>query len=164
VKFTLNNDLRNNPLMRRLIGGLVFFLLLFLTLDLVYKAYHIGFAPSEVSTYLFGNEEAFVDPVDFTALLESVHADIFFIMMVLLSLGAVYGRLFGSRRYAPLLIHITMCAALIAIIAPLAAYGIASHERAIALFVVPFWIAALYIWHLGAILMGVASLVKVIRP
>jgi hypothetical protein len=164
MKFTLNNDLRHNLLMRRLIAGLVFFILLFLTLDLVYKAYHIGLMPSEVSSYLFGHEESFVDPVDFTALLESVHADIFFIMMVLLTLGAVFGRLFGSRRHAPLLIHITMSAAFIAMIAPLAAYGIAPYERSIALFVVPFWIAALYIWHFGAIFMSVVSLFKVIRP
>jgi len=165
MKFTLNNDLRHNRLMRTLLGGLMLFALLYLALDLVFKAEHIGTGYAQIAAYLFGDAEAFLDPVSRVALLEMLHVDIFIAMMLLLSLGAVYARVAGSARLRALLIHTTMVAALAALAAPLLAHvsplwGFGTDAN-------PFvwvWFGAFLLWHATAAWISLASLFRILRP
>jgi len=72
--------------MRPLLGGLLLFILLFLTADIMLKDDHIGLTPTHLTQTLFGNEEEYIEPVTEHFLLELIHSDIFFIMMTLLNL------------------------------------------------------------------------------
>ncbi|MGB6020221.1 MAG: hypothetical protein WBF77_11575, partial [Sulfurimonadaceae bacterium] len=93
MKFTLVKDVKNDTLMRPLLGGLLLFILLFVSADILLRSDHIGLTPSALAQTLFGNEEEYIEPVTEHFLLEMIHSDIFFIMMTLLTLSAVYARL-----------------------------------------------------------------------
>jgi len=157
VRFTLNNDLQSNRLLNTLLTGLMLFILLFLGFDLLTKSEQIGLSYDAMHTTLFGNEEAFIDPLPFSSLLEIVHTDTFFAMMLLLTLGAVYGRVGRAKKTKVILVNITMTSALLSIIAPLAAYYLT------ALFLW-LWLIALFTWHGGALLMALISLWRLYRP
>ena len=157
MKFTLNNDHQANRLMNTLLSGLLLFTLLFLTADLIAKALHFGLTPEAVKTALFGDEEAFIDPLPFASLLESVHADIFFTMMTLLTLGAIYGRVGRSKRWRLILINVMMLSALVALAAPLLAYYVAA-------FWADVWYAAFILWHLTALLVTLIALWRLRFP
>ncbi len=143
MKFLIHNDLHSRPLMRLLLAGLQVFVLLFLLFDVVYKSEQIGFSYEDVTTYLFGSEALFIDAVVLKALLEMLHADTFFIMMVLLTLGSVYARICSSKRRALYAVHTVMIAAFVAIISLLAA-------RYISEYFIGLWMVGFWLWHLGA--------------
>jgi phosphoglycerol transferase MdoB-like AlkP superfamily enzyme len=157
MKFTLNNDHQASRLMNTLLSGLLLFALLFLTADLIVKAQHYGLTPDKIMTTLYGNEEVFIDPIPFASLLETVHADIFFAMMTLLTLGAVYGRVGRSKSVRIILINLMMLSALVALAAPLLAY-----------FVSPFWVDIWYVtfitWHVTALLITLIALWRLRYP
>lgn len=157
MKFTLNNDHQRDRLMNSLLTGLMLFILLFLGFDLLFKSEQIGLSYVTMSTTLFGDEEAFLDPLPFTSLLEIIHADTFFAMMLLLTLGAVYGRVGHAKRVRVILINITMLNALMSITTPLLAYYYSP------LFIW-FWLFSLLVWHAGAIAMSLISLWRLQRP
>lgn len=157
MKFTLNNDHQKDRVMNTLLTGLMIFILLFLGFDLLFKSEQIGLSYETMYTTLFGDEEAFIDPLPFTSLLETIHADTFFAMMSLLTLGAVYGRVARSKRARVLLINITMLCALFSITTPLVAYYYSPQF-------IWFWLISLAIWHLGAMSMSIISLWRLHRP
>lgn len=151
MKFTVVKDVKNDSLMRPLLGGLLLFIFLFLTADIFLKNDHIGLTPSALSQTLYGNEEAFVEPVSEHFLLELIHSDIFFMMMTLLTLSAVYARLCQNRKLRLININLTMILALLAIILLPLAYYLSP------LFIMP-WIVSFYAWHIMAVVMTLASL------
>jgi hypothetical protein len=157
MKFTLVKDVKHDSLMRPLLGGLLLFILLFLSADIFLKNDHIGLTPSALSQTLFGNEEAFVEPASEHFLLELIHSDIFFMMMTLLTLSAVYARLCQNQRLRLININLTMVSALLSILFLPLAYYLSP------LFITP-WIASFYAWHLMALMMTLASLFYLFVP
>ena len=157
MKFTLIKDVKHDPLMRPLLGGLLLFILLFLSADIFLKDDHIGLTPSHLAQTLFGNEEAFIEPVSEHFLLELMHSDIFFMMMTLLTLSAVYARLCQNARLRLININLTMISALFSIVLLPLAYYLSP------LFITP-WIASFYAWHILAMMMTMASLFYLFVP
>ncbi|MEN8147615.1 MAG: hypothetical protein ABFR02_08345 [Campylobacterota bacterium] len=157
MRFTLIKDVKHDALMRPLLGGLLLFILLFLSADIALRSGHIGLTPSALSQTLFGDEEAFIEPVTEHFLLEMVHSDIFFIMMTLLTLSAVYARLCQNRSLRLININVTMTAALFSIVLLPSAYYLSP------LFVMP-WIISFFTWHFLAIMMTLASLYYLFIP
>ncbi|MGB5964117.1 MAG: hypothetical protein WBG65_01120 [Sulfurimonadaceae bacterium] len=157
MKFTLVKDVKNDTLMRPLLGGLLLFILLFVSADILLRSDHIGLTPSALAQTLFGNEEEYIEPVTEHFLLEMIHSDIFFIMMTLLTLSAVYARLCQNQRLRLININITMITALLAIIFLPMAYYLSP------LFITP-WIVSFYTWHIMAIAMSIASLYYLFIP
>jgi len=157
VKFTLVKDLKGDTLIRPLLGGLLAFILLFLSSDILLKSDHIGLNPTALEQTLFGNEEEYIEPVTEHFLLELMHSDIFFMMMTLLTLSAVYARLCQNQSIRNFNIHTTMITALLTIIfLPLAYYL----SKA---FILPY-IISFYAWHILAIFMAIASLYYLFIP
>ncbi|MDQ7069016.1 MAG: hypothetical protein Q9M40_14205 [Sulfurimonas sp.] len=52
-----------------------------------------GLLYEQINTTLFGDEENFLEPISQASFLEYIHTKIFFMMMILLTLSAVYIRL-----------------------------------------------------------------------
>jgi hypothetical protein len=157
MKFTLIKDIRGDALMRPLLGGLLSFVLLFLTFDVVQKHETIGLFPAGAAATLYGDDEAFTEAITFFGLLEIVHGDTFFAMMVLLTLSAVYARLVDSTRRRLLFINTAMLGAFFSLLSLPCAYY----------FGMPFlygWIAFFFLWHLSAFLMAAESLWRLYRP
>ena len=153
MRFTLVKDLREDALMLPLLRGLTFFAGAFLVADVFLKRDHIGLDYQTLSNTFYGNEAAFAEPVSEHFVLELLHSDIFFMMMTLLTLSAVYARLTPSKRLAALLINVAMLAAL-ADVALLAL----SYYRGSA-YLLP-WLGAFWTWHAAALYMAAASLLN----
>lgn len=156
MKFTLVKDLKKDALMRPLLTGLLLFLLLFLVSDVLNKKHQIGIGIDGVSSTLYGNEEEFLDPVSIEALLEIAHTDLFFIMMSLLSLSAVFGRLTPATRLNRGMIHAVNLTAFASVALLMIAYY--SHPA-----IAVFWLAAMWGWHALAFWMAAASLYRLYR-
>ena len=157
MKFTLVKDVKHDSLMRPLLGGLLLFIFLFLTADIFLKENHIGLTPTALSQTLFGNEEEFIEPASEHFLLELMHSDIFFMMMTLLTLSAVYARLCQNSTLRLVNINVTMISALLAVLFLPSAYYLSAH------FILPY-IATFYVWHLMALMMTLASFFYLFVP
>ncbi len=152
MRFTLVKDLRKDALMRPLLSGLMLFTGAFLIADIFLKSQHIGLDTQTLSQTLYGNEALFAEPVSEHFMLELLHSDIFFMMMVLLTLSAVYARLCPFKRFAAVLINVAMLAGISDIVLLALAYFRGSA------FILP-WLGAFWIWHAAALFMAAASLV-----
>ena len=157
MKFTLVKDIKGDTLMRPILGGLLLFILLFLSADVVLKNDHIGLTPTALAQTLFGNEEEYIEPVTEHFLLELMHSDIFFMMMTLLTLSAVYARLCQNKTIRIVNINATMISALLTILFLPLAYYLS------AIFIFPY-IIAFYAWHILALFMAIASLYYLYIP
>lgn len=151
MRFTLVKDLRSDTLMRPLLNGLLLFALMFLSADIMLKRDQLGLDRVTLSNTLYGNEEEFIEPASDYFLLELLHSDIFFMMMTLLTLSAVYARLCPFKRVALVVINTAMLAAL-ANVALLAL----SYFRGSA-YLIP-WLGSFWLWHVTALFMASASL------
>lgn len=156
MKFTLVKDLRGNTILRPLLSGLLIFTILYLSADIILKKDHIGISYQTLSNTLYGNEDEFIEPVSFHFILELSHSDIFFMMMTLLSLSAIFSRLCKIDRFRSILIHTTMLSAILNIITLFLAY-----------FLNPFfiytWILCFWLWHIGAFLISFISLFHLLK-
>lgn len=137
--------------MRPLLSGLMLFTGAFLVADIFLKDQHIGLSIKTISQTLYGNEELFAEPVSEHFVLELLHSDIFFMMMVLLTLSAVYARLCPFKRVAVVVINIAMLAGLSDIVLFALAYFRGSA------YIFP-WLGAFWIWHAAALFMAAASM------
>ena len=143
--------------MRPLLSALSLFAAAFLTGDIFLKRDHIGLDRQTLSNTLYGNEEEFVEPVTRHFVLELLHSDIFFMMMTLLTLSAVYARLSTSKRLAAILINIAMLSAIADIVLFALAYFRGDS------YIFP-WLAVFWTWHAAALYMAAASLVLLNLP
>ncbi len=157
MKFTLNNDYHKSRLMNSLLSGLLLFSLFFLSADLVLKSDHYGYTPEQISTMVYGDADEFIEPIPFISLLEGLHADIFFAMMSLLTLGAIYGRVGRSKTLRIVLINIMMFSALVSLAAPLMVYFISGKWIVV-------WMASFIIWHASAFFIAIISFFRLKFP
>jgi hypothetical protein len=103
-----------------------------------------GISAESVNSTLFGNEDAYIDPINEASFLEFWHTQIFFIMMILLTLSAVFIRV--AKRSRNILTNALMLSALASLISlPLAFY--------ISAFFVHVYVITYFLWHLAAIYM-----------
>ncbi|MHC3994545.1 hypothetical protein ACXWTF_06920 [Thiomicrolovo sp. ZZH C-3] len=151
MRFTLVKDLRSDALMRPLLNGLLLFTGSFLVADAFLKRDHIGLSRDTLSNTLYGNEEEFIEPVSEHFVLELLHSDIFFMMMTLLTLSAVYARLCPLKRVAAVVINIAMIAA----VADITLLALAYYRGGS--YLLP-WLGAFWLWHAAALFMVFASL------
>ena len=150
MRFTLIKDLKRDPTMKPILAGLVSFILLYLISDIFVKKITIGLYPHDVKQTLFGNEEEFIEPLTQGSFLEFLHIEIFFVMMILLTLSAVYIRLRSSRAGSSIILHIVMISAILSILSIFAAYF--ASETFVYVYVLSF-----LIWHIFAIYMAISS-------
>lgn len=156
MRFTLVKDLRKDALMRPLITGLLLFLSLFFISDLYQKKMDIGLDTSSVEATLYGDEAEFIDPISTEALLEIIHGDIFFMMMSLLSLSAVFGRVAPKRRSSGLAVHALNLFAFSSLL-----FLVTS--TFFPMIPVIFWLVTMWGWHLLAIMMSLFSFYRLYR-
>lgn len=150
MRFVLLKDLRKDPLMRPLMGGMLLFLALFLMFDLRNAQTMPGWSPDGIATMLYGDEEAFIDPLEAAVFWEMLHTQTFVTMMALLTLSALFGRLCRAERRAVILVNVVMISALSSLLALIAAFYLGSG------WILPYLIA-FGLWHLTAAMMILIS-------
>lgn len=137
--------------MSSLLNGLLIFILLYLPLDLFVKSHTIGITIGAIQTTLFGNADEFLDPMNKSVFLEFVHMQIFFLMMLVLTLSAVYIRLLHHKTNTILSMNLFMLFALLTPITLTATYFYSDQFTTI-------YLASFFAWHAIALLMTLRSL------
>lgn len=144
MKFTVIKNLQKDSAMSLILKGFLFFILLYVVSDIFVMKSTFGISAEAVSSTLFGNEEAYIDPINEASFLEFWHTQIFFIMMILLTLSAVFIRV--AKRSRNILTNALMTTALISLISlPLAFYT--------SKIFIDIYIVSYFLWHLVAIYM-----------
>lgn len=144
MKFTLINNIQKDEAMSLILKGFLVFILLYLISDMLVMNSNFGISIESVNTTLFGDEDEYIDPLNEAAFLEFWHTQIFFIMMILLTLNTIFIRV--AKRSRNTLTNLLMISALASLIfLPLAFYISASF---VALYIITF-----FIWHIMAIYM-----------
>ena len=153
MKFTLIKKLSQDKSMRPILSALLFFTLLYIVSDVLVKYLNFGIFADAVSVTLFGDEEQYIDPLSTSAFLEFWHVEIFFIMMILLTLSAVFIRVSKDNSAKIIILSALMISALCSLIALLLAFFVAK------IFVLIYSIL-FFIWHTLAVYMILYSLGK----
>lgn len=150
MRFTLINNLKQNKSMKLLLNGLLLFIVLYLIFDIFVKEHTLGLSTTAVMSTLFGNEEEFLDPMNKSVFLEYIHTEIFFLMMILVTLSSVYIRLFHKKTNVLLHVNLLMISALLSLLTLTISYFyIASF--------VNIYIFCFFIWHLVALYIALKS-------
>lgn len=151
MRFTLIKDLKEDKAMKPLLNGLLLFMLVYFIADFFVINDTLGLLSEDIKMTLFGNMDEFIDPMDKSVFLEFIHGQIFFIMMILLTLSTVYARLCSVKRYSIIVINILMLSALLTLI-----------SLSIAYFYIPslinIYVLSYFIWHITAFIMALHSL------
>jgi len=151
MKFTLIKDLKQDSMMKPILSGLLFFTLLYLVSDIFVKNSGFGVFPSAVKLTMFGNEQEFLDPISKASFLEFWHVEIFFIMMIIFTLSAVYIRLSKASKSAIVVVNLMMISA----IASLISLPISYFFNPI---FINMYVTTFFIWHILALFSSVYSL------
>jgi len=144
MKFTLIKDIKKDKTMSLILKGFLVFIFLYLISDILVMNSNFGLSVESISSTLFGNEEEYLDPINEAAFLEFWHIQIFFIMMILFTLSAIFIRLANRSRL--IVTNILMISAISSLLAIVLAYYMAS-------FFVSVYIFTFFIWHITAIYM-----------
>ncbi len=139
--------------MSTILKGLLFFIFSYLIADFFVKYFTIGLLPDTLILSLYGNEEEYIDPMSVSSFLEFWHVEIFFIMMILLTLSAIYIRTVSNVKNYKFALNLVMISSLISLVTLPLAFYISSH------FVYIYFITYI-LWHLGALQMTLRSLWK----
>lgn len=144
MKFTVIKNLQKDSAMSLILKGFLFFILLYIVSDIFVMKSSFGISADAVSSTLFGSEEAYIDPINESSFLEFWHTQIFFIMMILLTLSAVFIRV--AKRSRNIITNILMISALISLVSlPFAFYT--------SKFFIDIYVISYFLWHLVAIYM-----------
>jgi len=139
--------------MRPILAGLLIFILLYLISESFVKYFSFGIFPDAVALSLFGSEEDYIDPLSTSSFLEFWHMEIFFTMMLLLTLSSIYIRVSKKSNFSILTLNLVMIPALVSLLALLASFFISSHF-------VYLYSFTFILWHLSALYMSIYSLWK----
>lgn len=140
--------------MKPIILFLLLFTLLYLVADFFVKESSFGLFPTQINATLFGDEESFMDPINVSIFLEFIHAEIFFIMMLLLTLSAIYGRVGAKNLQTLVIVNLTMIASLVSLISLFLSFYFSIYSF------VYIYFTSFFIWHLLAMYMVLHSLWK----
>lgn len=153
MRFTLIKDLKQDSMMRPILTGLILFTLLYLVSDIFVKSYTFGIFEESIKTTLFGNEEEYLYPITTSSFLEFWHMEIFFIMMILLTLSAVFIRLSQAKGFNIIIVNAVMISALVSLVALVLSFFL--NAAFVQLYVMSF-----FLWHICAVYMSLYSLIK----
>ncbi|QOY55878.1 hypothetical protein HUE87_07120 [Candidatus Sulfurimonas marisnigri] len=140
--------------MSLILKGFLIFIFLYLIADVLVMKSSFGISIETINTTLFGNEETYADPLTESAFLEFWHTQIFFIMMVLLTLNAIFIRV--AKRSRVILTNMLMISAISSLISLALAFYMSNIFVNIYLFTFSTWHAvAVYMifysfWKLNA--------------
>ena len=139
--------------MRPILTGLLIFIFFYLISNMMVKHFNFGVLPSTILLTLFGDEEQYIDPLSTASFLEFWHMEIFFIMMLLLTLSAVFIRIAKNSNLKIILINTLMLSSLVSLVSLLASFFVSS--------VFVYLYSSLFVlWHIVAIYMVLYSLWK----
>ena len=151
MKFTLIKNIQKDSAMSLILKGFLLFILLYLIADVLVMNSSFGITVDTITTTLFGNEEEYIDPINEASFLEFWHTQIFFVMMVLLTLNAIFIRV--ANRSRVINTNILMISAITSLISIVLAYYVSD-------FFVNVYIWSYFIWHTMALYMIVYSFWK----
>lgn len=151
MKFTLIKDLKQDSLMKPILSGLLICTLLYLIADIIVKNATVGIFITDITYSLFGNEEEFLDPMLQSTFLEFWHIEIFFIMMILLSLSAVFIRLSTMNIKNLVILNTTLLSAIVSLISIVMSYFVS--DSFLIVYVISF-----FLWHILSFYMALISL------
>ena len=146
MKFLVTKELEQNRLLTLQVLWLTAILTLFLFSDIVLHHYQVGLTPTLALETILGNEEAFLEPILLSALLERIHIDIFISMITLMLLVVIYIRLSKDRKNK--MIHLAFLSAIFAPISLLFGYFFGE----IFIFM---WLGLFVLWHVFALYFSV---------
>lgn len=151
MKFTVIKNLQKDSAMSLILKGFLLFILLYIISDIFVMKSSFGISAEAINATLFGNDEAYIDPINEALFLEFWHTQIFFIMMILLTLSAVFIRV--AKRSRNILTNALMISALVSLLSlPLAFY--------LSNFFVNLYLVGYFVWHALAIYMILYSFWK----
>ena len=139
--------------MRPMINFILAFILLFVIFAPVVQHTTIGLYESKVHTTFFGNEEEFLDPINGDYFLEYLHTQIFLVMMVMVTLSAIFVRVSRNTFFTKLILITSNSSALLFLISVTLGYYISP------LFV-PIYLLGYYLWFIGVVLMLLQSFTR----
>jgi hypothetical protein len=146
MKFLVTKELEQNRLLTLQVLLLTAVLTLFLFSDMVLHHFQVGLTPVQAIETILGNEEAFIEPMLFSALLERIHIDIFISMITLMLLVVIYIRLGKSRKNR--MIHLSFLSAILAPFSLLLGYFYGE-------VFIYIWLGLFIVWHLCALYFSV---------
>ncbi len=137
--------------MKPILSFLLLFLLLYIISDIFVKSSAFGITPKSVNIHLFGDEDEFIDPLSKSAFLEFWHMEIFFMMMILLTLSAIFIRVCKAATNTIIALNILMISAMLSLVSIALAFFVSEIFTEV-------YLASYWIWHLSALYMIVISL------
>lgn len=152
MKFLVTKELKNNQQLKYLILFLLFGMGMFLIFDIANHAFTIGSSPNDIANTLLGNREEFIEPILIQTLLQIIHADIFFSLIILLLLSLIYLRV--SKKNS-ILIHIVFISSLLSHITLLAIYWFGANF-------VLIWLTLFLLWHILTAVLIILTIWKLI--
>ncbi|RUM70430.1 MAG: hypothetical protein DSZ09_04430 [Sulfurovum sp.] len=152
MKFLVTKDLAHSTLLAKLMLGVCIALFFYLGLDSVLHAYILGDNLSEITNTLYGNVDAFIEPILIDTLLLQVHMDLFMALLSIMILSSIYIRLFREKKSTKLLVHLVFIFGLFAPVFLLIAYFTS-------LWAVYVWLVNFFFWHL----IGLGMLLAIIK-
>ncbi|UCM99311.1 hypothetical protein LCX93_07125 [Sulfurimonas sp. SWIR-19] len=151
MRFTLIKNLKKDSTIKPMLNGLLIFMLLYFAAEVFVDYSNFGLSYEQVKFTLFGDEENFLEPISQASFLEYIHTKIFFMMMILLTLSAVFIRLSSRDSLKLFCLNSVMISALTMLITlPLAYYT--------SPFFTYIYLLTYYVWHLCAFYMVLHSL------
>lgn len=153
MRFTLIKNLKKDTSMRWVLNLLLVFTSVYILLNIYLNSINFGISVPAITATLFGNEEEFLDPIADMVFLEFIHTEIFFIMMLLLTLSAVFIRLFTNSKMSLIILNITMISALVSLISLALSFYLS--QSFIVVYLISF-----FTWHFFSFYMSVSSLWK----
>jgi len=151
VKFTLVKNIQKDSAMSLILKGFLLFILLYLIADVLVMNSSFGITVDTITTTLFGNEDEYIDPINEASFLEFWHTQIFFVMMILLTLNAIFIRV--ANRSRVINTNILMISAITSLISLVLAFYVSN-------FFVNIYMWSYFIWHAMAVYMIVYSFWK----
>lgn len=151
MKFTLIKNIQKDSAMSLILKGFLVFIFLYLIADVLVMKSGFGITIDTITTTLFGNEEEYIDPINESGFLEFWHTQIFFMMMILLTLNAIFIRVANRSRIINT--NILMMSAITSLISIVLAYYISDTF-------VYVYMYSFYTWHIMALYMIVYSFWK----
>ncbi len=151
MKFTVIKNIQKNTPMSLILRGFLLFVLLYLISDILVLKSSFGITFDAVNSTLAGNEELYIDPMNEASFLEFWHTQIFFIMMILLTLSSIFIRVASKSRV--ILTNTLMLSAIASLVSlPLAFY--------LSNFFTNIYVITYYLWHVIALIMILYALWK----
>ena len=151
MKFTLIKNIQKDSAMSLILKGFLLFILLYIIADVLVMNSSFGITVDTITTTLFGNEDEYIDPINEASFLEFWHTQIFFVMMILLTLNAIFIRV--ANRSRVINTNILMISAITSLISLVLAFYVSN-------FFVNVYMWSYFIWHVMAVYMIVYSFWK----